>query len=137
MYRLNEMCSTAFKSVRARASVRCYDDEPERRCVNIVATLDQRRAGFDKVSVGGKKINKKPVFKYVQTSHLLEVTRGREKKSQSTTGAATGRPRTKTRRGVGSGTPTFASGDRRALPHKKCTCKVLQQTLCIGSNKNT
>lgn len=46
----------SIKSVRARASVRCYDDEPERRRVNVVATLNQRRAGFDKVSVGGKNM---------------------------------------------------------------------------------
>lgn len=123
----------SVKSVRARASVRCYDDEPERRRVNVVATSNQRHAGFDKVSVGGKNMENRASRMYRHAISWKWHEEGKKNHSLQV-GRQQGRPQTKTIQGLG--TPACTSGDRCALPHKKCTCKILQQTLCIGSNKN-
>lgn len=95
----------SVKSVRARASVRCYDDEPERRRVNVVATSNQRHAGFDKVSVGGKNMENRASRMYRHAISWKWHEEGK-KKSQSTSGAATGHPQTKTIQGLG--TPPLA-----------------------------
>lgn len=134
MYRLNEMCLTAALKVCVLGQA-CGATMTSQK--GVASTLWQRRTNVTLALTRCQWVEKTwktGLHVCTDTPSLGSDTRKEKKKSQSTSGAATGHPQTKTIQGLG--TPACTSGDRCALPHKKCTCKILQQTLCIGLNKN-
>lgn len=134
MYRLNEMCSTAALKVCVLGQA-CGATMTSQK--GVASTLWQRRTNVTLALTRCQWVEKTwktGLHVCTDTPSLGSDTR-KEKKITVYKWGGNRPPTNKDNTGIGD-PPACTSGDRCALPHKKCTCKILQQTLCIGLNKN-